>query len=453
MYRLDSSMVRVSFHDVAAGFSKEEWELLHKWQKSLYEAVMREIYHVLDSLGPAIASSVFSLRATEKEALYPVDDPDSERRCSKKDSPGHKSTEEVTSSASIKDEAEAHHTSYLETRSSGCSTGLPFRLSEPEVRVMSHNDGGGEGSTTTDSELTSFHSGDFSRKEEEQRSVLMDYIGAEAHKRNTGASSVTSFLVKQESDANSMGPQLSKKTDDHIRHARDGSITTEVVSTEKTREFKALCGQEGTMGPQSKSYIWPEINLDFEVEKNAQHESGSRHQVYKGHLRDVASNFHSAQNSDVNTENILAYQSKTQKYWKSHNHYEVERTFATKCPLGPRCTHPAKSSGADCEKCFTRKGSLLEHKTTLGVERPYQCTECEKTFKHKENFIEHQRTHTGQRPYQCTDCGKSFIRKRTLIAHQRIHTGERPYQCTGCGKSFSLKHNLNTHQKTCRHFL
>ncbi|XP_078540639.1 uncharacterized protein LOC144826114 isoform X3 [Lissotriton helveticus] len=429
MYRLESNKVCVSFHDVAAGFSVEEWELLHKWQKSLYEAVMREIYHVLDSLGPAIATSVFSLRATENEARYPVGDAGSERRCSEMDSPGHKNAGEVTSPTSIKDEAEAHHTSCLDTQGSGCSTGLPFRLSEPEVRVMSHNDGGGEGSTAVNSELASFRSGDYSRKEEQQSTIVLDYTGAESHKRNTAASS------------------------------GDGSVNTEmkvrrsVVSAEKTGEFKALCAQEGTVGAQSKSYIWPEINLDFEVEKNTQHESGSSHQVYKGHLQDVASNFHCAQKSDVNTENILGYQSKTQKYWRSQNHYEVERTFPMKRPPGHRCSHTATFSGADCEKCFTRKGALFEHKTTLVVERPYQCTECEKTFKHKENFIEHQRTHTGQRPYQCTDCGKSFIRKRTLIAHQRIHTGERPYQCTGCGKSFSLKHNLNTHQKTCRHFL
>ncbi|XP_078540637.1 uncharacterized protein LOC144826114 isoform X2 [Lissotriton helveticus] len=430
MYRLESNKVCVSFHDVAAGFSVEEWELLHKWQKSLYEAVMREIYHVLDSLGPAIATSVFSLRATENEARYPVGDAGSERRCSEMDSPGHKNAGEVTSPTSIKDEAEAHHTSCLDTQGSGCST-----------------------------ELASFRSGDYSRKEEQQSTIVLDYTGAESHKRNTAASSVTSFLVKQEDDANSMDPQLSKKANDHVRHPRDGSVNTEmkvrrsVVSAEKTGEFKALCAQEGTVGAQSKSYIWPEINLDFEVEKNTQHESGSSHQVYKGHLQDVASNFHCAQKSDVNTENILGYQSKTQKYWRSQNHYEVERTFPMKRPPGHRCSHTATFSGADCEKCFTRKGALFEHKTTLVVERPYQCTECEKTFKHKENFIEHQRTHTGQRPYQCTDCGKSFIRKRTLIAHQRIHTGERPYQCTGCGKSFSLKHNLNTHQKTCRHFL
>ncbi|KAJ1183148.1 hypothetical protein NDU88_008318 [Pleurodeles waltl] len=378
--------------------------------------------------GPMIATSVFSLRVKEKEDLYPADNADSERRCSKNRSPGRETTFEMISSASIKVEGEAHRISCPEPQSSSCPSGRPFRLSEPEVRFVSHNDGGREGNSTVKSEPTSFNSGDFSRKEEEQRTIAMDYIGAGAHRRKAGSTSVTSFLVKQEDDTDSKGPQLSKKADDHIRHAFDGSVTTDinvscaVVSAEKTGEFKVLCGQEGTMGPQSKSYIQPEINLDFEVEKITQHECGSSHQVNKRHPRDGASNFHSAQNSGMNAENILTYQSKTQKYRKSHHHYEVERAFAMKRPLGHECTHADESSGADCDKCFRRKGSLVEHKTTLSVERPFQCTECEKTFKHKENYIEHQRTHTGQRPYQCTECGKSFIRKRTLGAHQRIHT-------------------------------
>ncbi|KAJ1167374.1 hypothetical protein NDU88_007766 [Pleurodeles waltl] len=59
----------LTFCDVAACFSDEEWELLQRWQKELYKNVMKEIQLAFSSLGPLIANSVFSLRPKEKEDL------------------------------------------------------------------------------------------------------------------------------------------------------------------------------------------------------------------------------------------------------------------------------------------------------------------------------------------------------------------------------------------------
>ncbi|KAJ1112248.1 hypothetical protein NDU88_000516 [Pleurodeles waltl] len=70
----------LTFQDVVACFSDEEWELLDKWQKDLYANVMKEIHQVFLSLGPVIANSVFSLRAKEKEGVCPLDDEDFDRR-------------------------------------------------------------------------------------------------------------------------------------------------------------------------------------------------------------------------------------------------------------------------------------------------------------------------------------------------------------------------------------
>ncbi|KAJ1161147.1 hypothetical protein NDU88_001634 [Pleurodeles waltl] len=66
---LGSGQAPVAFCDVAAHFSEEEWELLHEWQKELYRNVMKEIHQALISLGPLIATSVFSLRPKEKNEL------------------------------------------------------------------------------------------------------------------------------------------------------------------------------------------------------------------------------------------------------------------------------------------------------------------------------------------------------------------------------------------------
>ncbi|KAJ1173425.1 hypothetical protein NDU88_005260 [Pleurodeles waltl] len=64
----------VTFCDVVARFSEDEWKLLHLWQKDLYRNVMKEIHKVLITLGPLIATSVFSLKPIKpkkKEGLCP----------------------------------------------------------------------------------------------------------------------------------------------------------------------------------------------------------------------------------------------------------------------------------------------------------------------------------------------------------------------------------------------
>ncbi|XP_069460613.1 zinc finger protein 879-like [Ambystoma mexicanum] len=63
--------VSITFKDVAACFSEDEWALLEDWQKELFKHVMMEIHGVLNSLGYGIANpyTVFKIK-TE-------DDPDS----------------------------------------------------------------------------------------------------------------------------------------------------------------------------------------------------------------------------------------------------------------------------------------------------------------------------------------------------------------------------------------
>ncbi|XP_078532574.1 uncharacterized protein LOC144818744 isoform X2 [Lissotriton helveticus] len=75
----DSDKAPVTFHDVVACFSDDEWKLLHKWQKELYRNVMMEIHQALTSLGPLIASSIFSLRVQESDDVCPLDSPDPEK--------------------------------------------------------------------------------------------------------------------------------------------------------------------------------------------------------------------------------------------------------------------------------------------------------------------------------------------------------------------------------------
>ncbi|KAJ1167493.1 hypothetical protein NDU88_007884 [Pleurodeles waltl] len=83
-------MTQVPFLDASGCFSDEEWNLLQEWQKELCGNLMKEIHRALISLGPLIASTVFSLRTKGTQLLHPLDNNESERRdcvtCSPSDS-------------------------------------------------------------------------------------------------------------------------------------------------------------------------------------------------------------------------------------------------------------------------------------------------------------------------------------------------------------------------------
>ncbi|XP_044144924.1 protein ZNF783-like isoform X1 [Bufo gargarizans] len=62
-----SQRAAVSFTDVAASFSGEEWDILEEWQRHLYGNVMREIHNVLLDLGYHIENSEVLYRIVSKE--------------------------------------------------------------------------------------------------------------------------------------------------------------------------------------------------------------------------------------------------------------------------------------------------------------------------------------------------------------------------------------------------
>ncbi|XP_069501881.1 uncharacterized protein [Ambystoma mexicanum] len=127
---------RVKFHDVADKFSEEEWKLLHEWQEELYSTVMKEIHQALNSLGPLIANSVFSLRIKEKEDICLVEPSDAE----KSQSFHHKARDLTASSDSLvkkmQEETKFPKRTQKNDRkeSRDCpNTGIPFRNSAKDL--------------------------------------------------------------------------------------------------------------------------------------------------------------------------------------------------------------------------------------------------------------------------------------------------------------------------------
>ncbi|KAJ1139684.1 hypothetical protein NDU88_006051 [Pleurodeles waltl] len=82
-----------AYFDASSCFSEEEWALLQEWQKKLCQNMMKEIDQALMSLGSVITTMVFSLRAKEKQKMFPMDSQESGRSLSVNDCPSSPSTE------------------------------------------------------------------------------------------------------------------------------------------------------------------------------------------------------------------------------------------------------------------------------------------------------------------------------------------------------------------------
>ncbi|XP_068135949.1 zinc finger protein 300-like isoform X2 [Hyperolius riggenbachi] len=109
---------------------------------------------------------------------------------------------------------------------------------------------------------------------------------------------------------------------------------------------------------------------------------------------------------------------------------------------------PAPYVCGDCGKGFSSSYKLKIHQRIHTGERPYKCVVCEKRFHKSAHLKVHHRTHTGERPYGCQVCNKRFTKSYHLKVHFRTHTGERPYQCPVCHKTFSVNSHLTVHQRT-----
>jgi len=110
-----------------------------------------------------------------------------------------------------------------------------------------------------------------------------------------------------------------------------------------------------------------------------------------------------------------------------------------------------------CCACYTGESSV-EVKTEAdsnditehphdGKTRPYLCTVCDKRFTQKRSLNDHKRIHSGEKPFVCTVCDKQFSRKGSLKRHKRMHSGEKPFVCTVCDKRFTEKGSLKTHKQ------
>ncbi|XP_069460860.1 zinc finger protein 282-like isoform X2 [Ambystoma mexicanum] len=446
----------VTFHDIAACFSEVEWKLFHHWQKDLLKNVMKDIHQTLLSLGPLIATTVFSLKPKEKEEECFVDSQALEIKGSMDISP---SPLIATSVFSLKPE-EMEDTCFMEsqaleirrgvdispTDSTTCSEVLisKRRKTNQYLKEAQDTDQREHRDDTMPGLADKEHIGSFTIKGEQmdsldhliskRRDCITSAIGPEA------TTLVTSIGINEEGETYQLGLHDYRRRES-INSPADARNVKRQSRKEESIKYceqniaseapfrKAQVIQESEQEPNSRRQLWTESNCKLEEEKNSQCASSL--------LKDTHSSLHQTslkasdtnngcENNVWNAKNFLGQES-MQNRWGTLNYLESENMLMQNI-------------------------NVLEHQrihTNLSLkERYFQCAECKRSFSQKVHLIRHQRTHSGERPYQCTECGKSFGHKHILLGHLRKHSGERPFQCTTCLKSFIWKQGLRRHQRT-----
>lgn len=116
------------------------------------------------------------------------------------------------------------------------------------------------------------------------------------------------------------------------------------------------------------------------------------------------------------------------------------------------CTYPG------CRKAYTQKGGLTRHiAITHKGERRFACESCDLRFGTHYELECHERKHSGERPFKCTypGCQEAFTQSIVLTKHEKTHvrtlkrkqSGETPYECPECGIAYTRKDNLKTHMR------
>ncbi|XP_075716909.1 zinc finger protein 212-like [Rhinoderma darwinii] len=386
----------VSFADVAASFSEEEWDVLEEWRRDLYGKVMRDIHTVLLHLGYRIENSdvLFRIMGAEESSRRGHSPeglgPDIMLRINYQGPGANEEEEEDSEQWVIKTEpdflptikqeedlSEAGVANTCQDRSQTSSPG-PALDSHNSLAVKEEVGGGGGGDFL---ETNSEWSVNKTRPPCTNRTTGAPEQTCRDRRRKGIARPVKSVVALHDSDLNK---QTEPKEKEAPRFLTEGSFTGKTFPDEH---------------PAAEA-----CPIGF-------HQRGQTFIICSVCGKTFCNN------------------SSFQMHMRTHT---GERPY--------KCSH--------CDKSFIRRSHLKIHLRTHTGERPYKCRQCDKSFRDNSCFARHQRIHTGEKPYQCSTCGKHFRKKSNLKDHQRTHTGERPYKCKHCDKSFHQRSNLRVHERS-----
>ncbi|XP_069098830.1 zinc finger protein 1 homolog isoform X2 [Pleurodeles waltl] len=436
MSRQESDETQVAFHDLSACFSQAEWRLLQEWQKELYRNVMKEIHQALISLGPLIATTVYTLKAKEADDMCFTLNQDMEKRHRTSVSPSRKCIRDNTNLDelfTINQEEQLYLDNFHDR--SGCLSAC-----EEDVTV---------------------------KKVEEPMLIFNDHFDAEVEKSSSGPTEnhdVVSFCIKEEEETDRLGNNNTNRLKDTSgsvdnadlsRADKRGHYSDHIKTTKPLKtSVKVDIALDSETTATSRSLPWSETNSELQRENGqckSNFSSPTRTCLNHGIPKTgMPGEFDETESAARNTL-VFAHQQNKKANWTWYKCTECEKGFEQSIELTRHMkTHTGKTlyQCIHCNKTFNKRSAFHHHQRTHTGERPYHCSQCEKSFSMKSTLNMHLRTHSGERPYQCKYCEQSFIRNDHLVLHERTHTGERPYKCTECEKSFSQKVNLTRHERT-----
>ncbi|XP_069090533.1 zinc finger protein 670 isoform X3 [Pleurodeles waltl] len=416
----------VTFYDVAACFSEEEWKLLHEWQKELYQNVMKEIHQALSALGPLIADSVFSLKAKEKENLPQMSHKAPKRRRvahSKCDSIGNPSAlygknieENLTlkcpkdaevqqkndhlhkgfmcssSDVRLRKEEQSEFIEHCGTKDEECSLSpSPSSVvsvcikAEEEIDPMRHEDGNQRENISSPTRIT-FPTTDICIRNKESVVNLSDHHGTNRDKSSINPSPGVPFCVSDDEDIYCVDPPESQRKESISRPTvTDGPVVTAVFSLSLEPEEEAYfqgeiaAGRIATAGDQT-------INRKKNNHERIEQKASGTEKIKSNLLQNTEKGKHC----------------RSQQWTENYMEFQEEKDVR----------HKSSLSNLPLPNVYQRQ---------LRVESSEQHKEHEINFSIENRVVGDLDSLQNWKQYPCNDCGEQFTVEEDLRRHQQTH--------------------------------
>ncbi|XP_078508762.1 uncharacterized protein LOC144768747 isoform X2 [Lissotriton helveticus] len=498
MSRKGSDEAQIISHDASAYFSKEEWKLLHDWQKDLYMNVMKEIHQALISLGPLITTTVISLRAKEKQELCRINAQDSKGGHNIRNSANH--TVSQPDVVFGKNGKEPLHQNYQDNtsrreRNNSQKTGsqIPnknscLRTEEQAVIVIDHP-GSEEDKGRTDPNLaypvvTAVFSLSNNDEKRHSKGPLERSSDVCLRKKDEAAVNVMARPGREggqgaidtgpaDPPINSIHSQrLNSKERTHVNQ-KPLVRPSNVCLRRKDEAAVNVMARPGRGGGQGAIDTGPEI-VSVLIKEEDEVESMDLQDSKRIEKFDIQTSSKSMKRPQK-VANLLQFHEemppiktllvKTSAKVTHNSHMETDSRGQDWSIAGEQ---PAQCESSfhnqahfdvylgssnvgnsekysECESNQTNSQFANYLPNTQQSQTMYTFPECDENFNPAGELGGQIRTTSRERTYACTECEKRFFEKSHLITHYRTHSGEKTFACTFCHKTFNRKYNLDGH--------